>query len=154
MMMKQSNNNYSEPHITLTASDHEHLSSLARAAMRSMPEAAANLADELDRAQILAKGRRPTDVVGMGYEVEFRDESNGRVQKVTLVDPSEADIEQGKISVLTPVGTALIGLRTRASIAWETRTGQLKRLTVMKVRKVPTVEPEFRSHSTSSPRDP
>ena len=137
MMMKQSNNNYSEPHITLTASDHEHLSSLARAAMRSMPEAAANLADELDRAQVLAKGHRPTDVVSMGCQVEFRDESDGRVQKVTLVDPSEADIQQGKVSVLTPVGTALIGLRTGAAITWETRTGQLKRLTVMKVRKAP-----------------
>ena len=134
MMMKQSNNNYSEPHITLTASDHEHLSSLARAAMRSMPEAAANLADELDRAQVLANGRRPIDVVGMGCEVEFRDESNGRVQKVTLVYPSEADIEQGRVSVLTPVGTALIGLRTGTSITWETRTGELKRLTVMGVR--------------------
>jgi regulator of nucleoside diphosphate kinase len=137
-MMKPSNNDHLEPHITLTASDHEHLSGLARAAMRSMPEAAANLADELARAHVLAKGRRPIDVVGMGCEVEFRDESNGRIQQVMLVDPSEADIEQRKVSVLTPVGTALIGLRTGASIAWETRTGQLKRLTVMKVRNAPT----------------
>jgi len=142
-MVKQSNNNYSEPHITLTASDHEHLSGLARAAMRSMPEAAANLADELDRAQVLAEGHRPTDVVGMGCEVEFRDESNGRVQKVTLVDPSEADIGERKISVLTPVGTALIGLRTGASITWETRTGERRRLTVMKVRESPKVEFAF-----------
>jgi regulator of nucleoside diphosphate kinase len=153
MMMKPSNNNYSEPHITLTASDHEHLSGLARAAMRSMPEAAANLADELDRAEVLAKGHRPSDVVSMGCEVEFCDESNGRVQKVMLVDPGEADIEQGRVSVLTPVGTALIGLRTGASITWETRTGQLKRLTVMKVRKAPTVEPEFQSRGTSSLSD-
>lgn len=138
MMVTQSNNNYSEPHITLTASDHEHLSGLARAAMRSMPEAAANLADELDRAQVLAKGHRPTDVVSMGCEVEFRDESNSRIRRVMLVDPSEADIEQGRVSVLTPVGTALIGLRTGASITWETRAGELKRLTVMKVRKAPT----------------
>jgi len=138
MIMKQSNNNYSEPRITLTASDHAHLSGLARAAMRTMPEAAANLIDELDRAQVLAEEGGPIDVVSMGCEVEFRDESNGRVQKVKLVDPSEADIEQGKVSVLTPVGTALIGLRTGASITWETRTGQLKRLTVMSVRKAPT----------------
>lgn len=139
--MKHSNNSlwsHSEPNITLTASDHEHLSGLARAAMRTMPGAAANLADELDRAQVLAKGRRPIDVVGMGCEVEFRDESNGRVQKVTLVYPSEADIERGKVSVLTPVGTALIGLRTGSSITWETRTGQLKRLTVLNVREAPT----------------
>lgn len=132
--MKHSNSDYSDPHITLTASDHEYLSGLARAAMRSMPEAATNLADELDRAQVLAKGRRPIDVVSMGCEVEFRDESTGRVQKLILVDPREADIEQRKISVLTPVGTALIGLRTGTSITWETRTGELKRLTVMGVR--------------------
>ena len=138
MIMKQSNNNYSEPRITLTASDHAHLSGLARAAMRTMPEAAANLIDELDRAQVLAEAGRPNDVVSMGCEVEFRDESSGRVQRVTLVDPSEADIEQGKVSVLTPVGTALIGLRIGASITWETRTGQLKRLTVMDVRRAPT----------------
>jgi regulator of nucleoside diphosphate kinase len=139
--MKYSNTNlcsHLEPSITLTASDHKHLSGLARAAIRAMPEAAANLADELDRAQVLAKGRRPTDVVGMGCEVEFRDESNGRVQKLMLVYPSEADIEQGKVSVLTPIGTALIGLRTGASITWETRTGQLKRLTVLNVREAPT----------------
>jgi regulator of nucleoside diphosphate kinase len=134
--MKQSNNSpqsYSEPGITLTASDHERLSGLARAALRTMPEAAANLAEELDRAQVLAKGRQPIDVVGMGCEVEFRDESNGRVHEVTLVYPNEAAIEHGKISVLTPVGTALIGLRMGSSITWETRTGQRRRLTVLKV---------------------
>jgi regulator of nucleoside diphosphate kinase len=133
-----SNNNYSEPHITLTASDHEHLSGLARAAMRSMPEAAESLSGGLDRAQVLANGRRPIDLVSMGCEVELCGESSDRIQKVTLVDPSEADIEQGNVSVLAPVGTALIGLRTGASITWETRTGQLRRLTVMKARKAPT----------------
>jgi regulator of nucleoside diphosphate kinase len=143
MTMEQSHDSHSEPLITLTALDHAHLSSLARAAMRTMPEAAANLADELDRAQVLAKGSRPIDVVSMGSEVQFRDESSGRVQTVTLVDPSEADIAQGKVSVLTPVGTALIGLRAGASITWETRTGQLKRLTVMNVRRAPTDELTF-----------
>src|SRR6185437_489891 len=93
--------------------------------------------------QVLAKGRRPIDVVSMGCEVEFRDESTGRVQKLILVDPREADIEQRKISVLTPVGTALIGLRTGTSITWETRTGELKRLTVMGVRNAPKVESAF-----------
>mgnify|MGYP000471004531 CR=1 FL=1 len=138
-MMKHTNDrlrSYSMPRVTLTALDHERLSGLARAALRTMPDVAANLADELDRADVLPKGRQPIDVVSMGYEVEFRDESTGRTQKVTLVYPSEADIEQGKISVLTPVGTALIGLSTGTSITWETRTGQLKRLTVLAVREL------------------
>lgn len=138
-MMKHTNDrlrSYSMPRVTLTALDHERLSGLARAALRTMPDVAANLADELDRADVLPKGRQPIDVVSMGCEVEFRDESTGRTQKVTLVYPSEADIEQGKISVLTPVGTALIGLSTGTSITWETRTGQLKRLTVLAVREL------------------
>jgi regulator of nucleoside diphosphate kinase len=137
-MIEQSNNSVradSKPRIILTALDHERLSGLARAATRTMPDIAANLADELDRAHVLANGDHPIDVVCMGSEVEFRDESNGRVQKVTLVYPSEADIEAGKISVLTPVGTALIGMRTGSSMSWETRSGELKRLTVLAARE-------------------
>ena len=52
---------------------------------------------------------------------------------MTLVYPAQADISQGKISVLTPVGTALIGLRAGHSITWDTRTGETRRLTVLKV---------------------
>jgi regulator of nucleoside diphosphate kinase len=103
--------------------------------MNTMPDVAASLVDELDRAHVLAKGRRPIDVVCMGSEVEFRDDTTGRIQKVSLVYPGEADIEQGKISVLTPIGTALIGLAVGQSINWETRNGDLKRLTVLKVRE-------------------
>ena len=52
-----------------------------------------------------------------------------------LVYPNQADISQDKISVLTPIGTALIGLRVGSSITWETRTGEFKRLTVLEVRE-------------------
>jgi len=53
---------------------------------------------------------------------------------VTLVYPAEADISQGRISVLTPVGTALIGLRSGGSITWETPAGEARQLTVLAVR--------------------
>ena len=52
---------------------------------------------------------------------------------MTLVYPREADIADGKVSVLTPIGTALIGLAEGQSILWPTRTGASKRLTVLKV---------------------
>lgn len=71
----------------------------------------------------------------MGCQVEFRDDTTGKVQTVTLVYPGEADIAQGKISVLTPIGAALIGLRAGHSISWETRSGDIKRLTVLTVRE-------------------
>jgi regulator of nucleoside diphosphate kinase len=67
--------------------------------------------------------------------VEFRDDTTGKVQTVTLVYPEDADISKGRISVLTPIGTALIGVRAGDSISWETRTGDLRRLTVLQVRE-------------------
>jgi regulator of nucleoside diphosphate kinase len=54
---------------------------------------------------------------------------------VTLVYPGEADIGQGRISVLTPVGAALIGLSKGQSIDWATRTGETRRLTVIEVHE-------------------
>ncbi|SCY79531.1 nucleoside diphosphate kinase regulator [Microvirga guangxiensis] len=129
-----------KPRITLTAMDHEKLSALADAASHTMPEIAAELADELDRAHVLPKGKHSVDTVCMGREVEFRDDVSGRVQTVTLVYPNEADIAKGRISVLTPIGTALIGLPVGKSIDWTTRNGDTKRLTVIQVREPAAVE--------------
>jgi regulator of nucleoside diphosphate kinase len=123
-----------KPRIILTANDHERLSQLARAASHTMPDVASELMDELDRAQVLAKGRHAVGTVCMGCEVVYRDDTTGRVQTVTLVYPNEADIAKGRASVLTPVGTALIGLAVGKSINWTTRTGEMKRLTVLEVR--------------------
>jgi regulator of nucleoside diphosphate kinase len=70
----------------------------------------------------------------MNSKVEFRDDTTGKVKMVTLVYPDQADISQGKVSVLTPVGTALIGLRAGDSITWEAPNGQGRQLTVLSVR--------------------
>ena len=122
-----------KPQIILSTEDFVSLSALARAAMSKMPELAEGLSEELERADIVDNGQQPQQVVCMGCEVEFRDDTTGKSQKVTLVYPAQADISQGKISVLTPVGTALIGLRAGHSITWDTRTGETRRLTVLKV---------------------
>ena len=124
-----------KPRITLTADDYERLSLLVRAAMNTAPDGTSVLADELDRAHVLPKGRHADKTVCMGCEVEFRDDTTGKFQTVRLVYPGEADISQGKISVLTPIGTALIGLRAGQSITWQTRTGDVRRLTVVQVRE-------------------
>jgi regulator of nucleoside diphosphate kinase len=106
-----------------------------------MPEVAAELTEELDRAHVLAKGRHPVDVVCMGSKVVYRDDTTGRIQTVTLVYPNEADIAKGRASVLTPIGAALIGLAAGKSINWRTRTGEMKRLTVLQVREPTQAEP-------------
>jgi regulator of nucleoside diphosphate kinase len=123
-----------KPPIVLSADDYERLSGLAYVAMNRMPSLAAALTEELERARVLPKGSQPQHIVCMNSEVEFRNESSGRIQKVTLVYPGEADISEGKVSVLTPVGTALIGLRAGQSITWETPTGEVRQLTVLEVR--------------------
>jgi regulator of nucleoside diphosphate kinase len=125
---------YLKPQLILLAQDYERLSILARAAMNKMPELAEGLSEELERAHVVDKGQHPQQVVCMGCNVEFRNDTTGKIQNVTLVYPAQADISQGKISVLTPVGTALIGLRVGQSITWDTRTGETRRLTVLEVR--------------------
>ena len=69
----------------------------------------------------------------MNSEVAFRDETTGKVRKVTLVYPEDADISEGKVSVLTPIGTALIGLQNGHSITWKTASGEVRQLTVLSV---------------------
>jgi regulator of nucleoside diphosphate kinase len=78
----------------------------------------------------------------MGSEVVYRDDMTSRVQTVTLVYPSEADIAKGRVSVLTPIGTALIGLAAGKSTNWKTRTGATKRLTVLQIREPTPGEPK------------
>ena len=73
--------------------------------------------------RMLADQQMPVDVVRMGSTVTYRPD-NGDDREVTLVLPAEADISEGRISVLTPVGTALIGLRTGQSTTWTARNGR------------------------------
>jgi regulator of nucleoside diphosphate kinase len=70
----------------------------------------------------------------MGFEVRFTSDL-GEDRQVTLVFPGEADIAEGKISILTPIGVALIGLKTGQSIDWTARDGRLHRLTVGTLRE-------------------
>ncbi len=125
-----------KPRITLSAEDYRQLSLLADAARNKAPDLSAELAEEIARAHVLADGRHPDQTVCMNSEVEFRDDSTGRTQTVTLVYPQDADISQRKVSVLTPVGTALIGLRCGSSITWETPAGEVRRLTVLAAREL------------------
>ena len=126
------------PRIKVTAEDHARLYGLASASIDRIPEVAGRLLDELDRAQIVRPGAKDAGFARMGSCVEYRDESTGKVQAVRLVYPVEADIAAGRISILTPIGAALIGLSRDQSIGWETRIGEAKRLPVLDVR-----EPEF-----------
>jgi regulator of nucleoside diphosphate kinase len=121
------------PEIVLGGTDHARLTSLANAAFDTVPDTAEELLSELDRARIVADNAVPRDVVRMGSVVEF--ESAGGRKRVTLGVPPEADIAAGKVSVLTPVGAALIGLAKGQSIDWTARDGTSHALTIRAVEQ-------------------
>ena len=125
-----------EPPIVLDAAWSEKLEHLAAVAMRGpAAELGDRLMREVARATVMPSAEMPGDVVNFGSEVSFRDEVTGREQTVTIVLPEAADIGKGRVSVLTPIGAALIGLKAGASIGWETREGEERRLTVLEVRR-------------------
>ncbi|WEX88486.1 nucleoside diphosphate kinase regulator [Sinorhizobium garamanticum] len=121
------------PPIIINAEDHARLTALALSALDRMPEVAEALLSELERARVVARDL-PKDSVQMGSTVAF-DADNGFAREVTLVYPGEADIEAGRISVLTPIGAALIGLSVGQSIDWLDRAGKTHRMTIRSVAR-------------------
>lgn len=129
------------PAITMTRSDHDRLSRLAETRAARDPEAADGLLAELDRARLVDDRRIAADVVRMGSTLRFTTDA-GEDRTVTLVFPGEADIERGLVSILTPIGAALIGLSAGQSIDWTSRDGRTHRLTVESVAPVAQVHPD------------
>lgn len=121
------------PKIVIDAAQLSHLEALADGALERTPDMADRLLTELARARVVETAKLPADIVSIGREVTWRDESTGHEQSATLVWPEEADIDQGRISVATPIGVALIGLPAGARFTWQTRGGEERELTVISV---------------------
>lgn len=124
-----------KPAISMTCSDHERLYRLAESFTRN-PAVADQLLAELDRARVVDEERIGVDVVCMGSTLRFTTDT-GEDWTVTLVYPGEADIAEGKVSILTPIGAALIGLSAGQSIDWTARDGRTHRLSVASVEPAP-----------------
>jgi regulator of nucleoside diphosphate kinase len=92
----------------------------------------AALAGELRRARVVPRAEIPPDVVTMGSTVRLRDLETGEDETYTLVYPDEADIEEDKLSVLAPVGTALLGYRAGDVVEWPVPVG-VRRIRVEEV---------------------
>lgn len=121
------------PELVLGEADHRKLVALALAGIGHTSDAGDDLLYELERARVVSDEALPGAVVRMGSRVTYRPD-NGDARTVTLVYPVDADISAGRISVLTPIGTALIGLSKGQSITWTARNGQRHVLTVLDVR--------------------
>jgi regulator of nucleoside diphosphate kinase len=125
------------PSLIISSRDLARLEALLDSPVLSRHPAALALMDELNRADVLPPDQIPDDVVTMHSRVECEDISSGEEHVLTLVYPNEADVERGRVSVLAPVGTALLGLSVGQSIDWQAPGGRSLKLRVKAVRYQP-----------------
>ena len=121
------------PSIHMIDDEADALVSLALGARQRVPKVSDLILEEIDRATIHDRRDIPCGIVTMNATVEFIDEGSGAGRTVELVYPGQADIALDRISILTPIGAGLIGLRQGQSIMWPDREGRERKLTVVKV---------------------
>ncbi len=125
------------PAIVVSSRDFNRLEQLLDSpALRRHPAAMA-LTEELNRAEVLPPDQVPEGVVTMHSTVECEDQITGERNVLTLVYPHEADVDKGHISILAPVGSALLGLSLGDSIDWAAPDGRTLRLRVTRIRYQP-----------------
>ena len=90
------------------------------------------LKDELKKAKLVLKDEVPGDVVRLNSHVTIRDEKENKLIEITVVTPEKADIKLRKISVLSPIGTALIGYQKGDRVMWKVPSGK-KTFTILEV---------------------
>ncbi len=122
-----------EATIYITELDRQRLEKLIELAgersRRSNHQYLTRLEEELERAETVAAEDVPPDVITMRSKVRLSDLDTGEGMVYTLVFPSESNFDEGKISVLAPVGTAMLGYRVGDTIEWQVPSG-VRRLKV------------------------
>lgn len=119
-----------QPPIRVTDKDMEKLSSLVE---QIGTKEAGQLSEELSRASVLPAKDIPRDVVTMNSKVRFLDVKTHEEMEITLVYPEDADASAGRISILAPVGMALLGLRCGQKINWPLPGGRARHMLVTTV---------------------
>lgn len=119
------------PDITLSTTDYDRLDAL----LSSLPADSVGydtLSQELERANVVTPEQLPANVISMNSTVRFR-LASGKTSTLTLVYPKDLQQSGNNISVLAPVGCALLGLKTGDSINWPLPGGDMSTITVEEV---------------------
>ena len=128
-----------ENYIIVTARDHAELSSVIAVTSKVSHRVKWELRlleNELKRARIVAPEQVPPDVITMNSRAELLDLESGERMEFTLVFPADENVNDGKISVLAPLGTAMLGYRAGDEFVWHVPHG-LRRLKVTKLQFQP-----------------
>jgi len=125
------------PSITVSTDDLDRLEGLLGEMRGGAPEIADGLRSELDRARIVEPSEIPRDVVTMNSTVRFTDEESGKEFERTLCYPEEATGGVDKVSILAPLGSALLGLSVGQRIDWPVPGGRTARIRILDVVSQP-----------------
>jgi regulator of nucleoside diphosphate kinase len=125
------------PEITVSTADLDRLEGLLGELRAGAPEIADGLRSELDRARIVEPDEVPKDVVTMNSTVRFVDEESGKEFERTLCYPGEATGGVDKVSILAPLGSALLGLSVGQRIDWPVPGGRTAHIRILEVLSQP-----------------
>lgn len=92
-----------------------------------------NLEIEIERAKVIGDDEVPSDLITMNRSVKFEILQDKKEMNLTLVYPQDANTSEGKISILAPLGSALIGLRKNQEINWMFPDGKTKTIKILEV---------------------
>ena len=129
------------PPIHLLAAESDMVASLALQAEHRFPVVAAMLLEEIERAELHEVETLPKTAITIGSQVDFVDEKSSQLRSVELVLPASANIAEGRISIVTPMGAALYGLTAGQSIDWPDLDGHERRIRILRVRRPSGSEP-------------
>ena len=135
-----------ETNIYITKPDHERLTKLIEIAREregdTNREYLDRLEEELERAEVVEQKDIPPDVITMRSTVSLKDLGTGEEMICWLAFPTEANYDEGKISVLAPIGTAMLGYRRGDVIEWQVPSG-VRRLKVEEVLYQPESKGDY-----------
>lgn len=142
-------NNYLTMNLPITISERDaaRLRHLVQLCAPSNTEHIQGLKAELDRARIVPGPELPANVIAMNSTVELEDLDDGEILTCTLVFPESANVAAGKISILAPLGMAMLGFKVGDEFEWPVPAGTLR----VRVRRL--IKPETESAMLASLRD-
>jgi regulator of nucleoside diphosphate kinase len=100
------------------------------------------LTEELEQAEVVSPEEIPKDVITMNSQFRLRDMDSKQETDYTLVFPHQANLENNKVSILAPIGVALIGCKVGHTVSWKTPNGQ-KKFKIIKILYQPEAAGDF-----------
>jgi regulator of nucleoside diphosphate kinase len=128
------------PPVHILETEYDMIAGLALQAEHRSPAVAAMLFEELDRATLHTPSALPSDAIRLGSLIEYVDERSGQLHKIEIVLPGQANIAEGKVSILTPMGVALYGLRANSAIEWPDLQGHDRLLRIVGVSQPQSIQ--------------